>query len=355
MGTLDSDSAPPASTTSASPERIALGAEGDGARRGGAGEVHRHARDAHRQRGAEDHLAARGSARSSAGTTTPKTERSISLGIDRRARHQLRGGDAREVDHVHVAEVGARLDERRAAAVDDGHAAVRPAQLAAARRPGRPAGRASRVQTVSARSVISSRARGGVRRPQRGGRRGVPGRRSSGMAVSLLSRPVIYHGYAALRQSPRHLDSALPPEGLVLRRPAPATRSPAPSAAAGTAGRALPSSPAPADPASSAGVPWKTVGRAQAAVAARSAGSGSSTTAAPVSVAQESMARSTGSRERSAEHHDLRGSSRPRYPPAAAPPRRDQLRARSTPPARRRPPSPEPRPRSAMHGSLTRC
>ena len=57
MGTLDSDSAPPAEDHVRLAGEDRAGAEGDGARRGGAGEVHRHPRDAHRQRGAEDHLA----------------------------------------------------------------------------------------------------------------------------------------------------------------------------------------------------------------------------------------------------------------------------------------------------------
>ena len=135
MGTLDSDSAPPASTTSASPERIAPAAKviarveeaqarftvTPGMRNGS--EV--------RKTTSRPRFGA-----SSAGTTTPKTERSISSGSIAVRATSSDGGDAGEVDHVHVGEVGARLDERRPAAVDDRHPAVDALERAAARRPG---------------------------------------------------------------------------------------------------------------------------------------------------------------------------------------------------------------------------
>ena len=113
------------------------------------GEAHPGAGDPLRQRAAEDHLAPEVGAVERRQHGAVDGEVDLLLG-EAAARHQLGRGDAGEVDDVHVAEGGAGLDERRAAAVDDGDAPARPAQLAAADDLGRPAVVAAREDGVGA-------------------------------------------------------------------------------------------------------------------------------------------------------------------------------------------------------------
>ena len=120
-----------------------LGTEGDGAVRGGAGEVDGRPRDVHGERGAEDHLPPEVGG-VEGGDDAAEDRHLDDRGVDPRPGHQLGRGGARQVDDVHVLEVRPRLDERRPAAVDDRHPAARPADLAARRRLGlRLAARAS--------------------------------------------------------------------------------------------------------------------------------------------------------------------------------------------------------------------
>src|SRR3954469_15003127 len=213
MGTLVSASPPPASTTLASPERIEPAAKvrarveeaqarftvTPGMRNGS--EV--------RKTTSRPRLGAK-----RAGTTTPKTERSISS-----------GSTAVRATSSAAAMLARSMTSMLAKSVPDLTNGVRqPSTIAT--RPWGPLSWPrctawiligwpwSRVQTVSARALISSRADAVF-----GGRRGAGGGAVWGLVLSemadiavsfLVLARVIYHDYAALRQSPHPCPSPVP-------------------------------------------------------------------------------------------------------------------------------------------------
>jgi hypothetical protein len=194
IGTLVSDSAPPASTTSASPERMAP-----------APKVIARVEEAHARFTVTPGIRMGSDVRNttsrprfgawSAGTTTPKIDRPISSGsIAVRAISSDAATLARSITSMLESSVPDLMNGVRHPST----IATRPRGPLISRRDAvwiLTGGPDSRVQTVSARSVISSRAEAMF-----GGRRGAGGGALravfSGMIPPL---GVIYHGYAALR------------------------------------------------------------------------------------------------------------------------------------------------------------
>ncbi len=167
------------------------GPEGHGAGRRGARQAHRHPGDAHRQRGAKDHFPAEVRSMQRRYRHAEDGQADL-LWIDGGASDQLRRRHAREIDDVHIREVGARLDERRPAAVDDRHPSMWALEVTALR--GLDLDRLAAVARPDGVGALGDllEGRGVVRRPQ--------GRRWRGFHGGVLGH--LGHSYPGLYTTP---------------------------------------------------------------------------------------------------------------------------------------------------------